>query len=80
MGVVNIYRDKTNLMMGDQSKQKQFEHITTPLNFALARIVSQDIIVRYNAIFLQEILDSVTISDLECAILDDEENKGVSHG
>ncbi|CAH0527627.1 hypothetical protein [Vibrio alginolyticus] len=80
MGVVNIYRDKTNLMMGDQSKQKQFEHITTPLNFALARIVSQDIIVRYNAIFLQEILDSVTISGLECAILDDEENKGVSHG
>ncbi|WP_373960365.1 hypothetical protein [Vibrio gigantis] len=61
MGVVNIYRDKTHLMMGNESKQKQFEHITTPLNYALARIVSQDIVSRYNANFLRALLESGNI-------------------
>ncbi|MCZ4338180.1 hypothetical protein [Shewanella colwelliana] len=61
MGVVNIYRDKTDIMMGTRSKQKEFGHITTPLNYALARIVSQDILARYYANFLQAILESANI-------------------
>ncbi|MCG9782624.1 hypothetical protein L1D52_09680 [Vibrio brasiliensis] len=68
MGVVNIYRDKTNLMMGDESKQSQFEHVTTPLNIALARIVSQDIVARYYANFLITILDSANLTAPELGV------------
>jgi len=63
MGVVNIYRDKKDLMMGNKQKQKQFEHITTPLNFALAKIVTRDILHRYHANLLQEMLDFAIIKN-----------------
>ena len=61
MGVVNIYRDKTDLMMGNPKKQEQFEHITTPLNFALSKIVAHDMVHRYHANLLQDILSFATI-------------------
>ncbi|MGF1903552.1 hypothetical protein [Aliivibrio salmonicida] len=57
MGVVNIYRDKPDLMMGNASKQQQFVHITTPLNFALSKIVAHDMVYRYNVNLLKDILD-----------------------
>lgn len=62
MGVVNIYRDKTNLMMGNRQKQEQFEHITTPLNFALSKIVAHDMLYRYHAGLLQGLLNFASIS------------------
>jgi hypothetical protein len=63
MGVVNIYRDKTNLMMGNQQKQEQFEHITTPLNFALSKIVAHDMLYRYHAGLLRGLLKFAKVSD-----------------
>ncbi|ELV7518859.1 hypothetical protein QMU85_003926, partial [Photobacterium damselae] len=63
LGVVNIYRDKTNLMMGDIKKQKQFEYITTPLNYALAKIIAHDVLHRYHASALQDILCFANISE-----------------
>ncbi|ENT6849355.1 hypothetical protein ACFD7P_000890 [Vibrio vulnificus] len=62
MGVVNIYRDKTNLMMGNQQKQEQFEHITTPLNFALSKIVAHDMLYRYHAGLLRGLLKFAKVS------------------
>ncbi|WP_318516464.1 hypothetical protein [Photobacterium leiognathi] len=43
-GVVNIYCDSPDLMLGNEQKQQQFAHITTPLNISLARITSSHII------------------------------------
>lgn len=63
MGVVNIYRDKPNLMMGNASKQQQFVHITTPLNFALSKIVAHDMVYRYNVNFLRDVIDIAEIDD-----------------
>ncbi|KAA8678600.1 hypothetical protein [Vibrio gigantis] len=61
LGVVTISRDKKAMMMEEESKLEQFEHITTPLNFALCKIVHFDALHRYHINLLQEILDSVSI-------------------
>ncbi|MBB1465024.1 hypothetical protein H5300_17095 [Vibrio sp. SG41-7] len=66
MGVVNIYRDKPDLMMGNASKQQQFVHITTPLNFALSKIVAHDMVYRYNVNFLKDVLDFVNQDSEDC--------------
>ncbi len=66
MGVVNIYRDKPDLMMGNASKQQQFVHITTPLNFALSKIVAHDMVYRYNVNFLKDVLDFASIENKDC--------------
>ena len=63
MGVVNIYRDKKNLMMGNTEKQEQFEHITTPLNFALSKIVAHDMVYRYYSNILSYFIESEVDSD-----------------
>ncbi|WP_133151271.1 hypothetical protein [Vibrio lentus] len=66
MGVVNIYRDKPDLMMGNASKQQQFVHITTPLNFALSKIVAHDMVYRYNVNFLKDVLDFANQDSEDC--------------
>ena len=63
MGVVNIYRDKKNLMMGNTEKQEQFEHITTPLNFALSKIVAHEMVYRYYGNILSHFIESECGSD-----------------
>jgi hypothetical protein len=63
MGVVNIYRDKKNLMMGNTEKQEQFEYITTPLNFALSKIVAHDMVYRYYGNILSHFIESECDSD-----------------
>ncbi|WP_107305833.1 hypothetical protein [Photobacterium phosphoreum] len=65
LGVINIYRDKTNIMLGNSTKQQQFEDITTPLNYALAKIVTHDILHRYHTNILLEILKLATIDEQE---------------
>lgn len=65
LGVVTISRDKKTMMMGERSKQEQFEHITTPLNFALCKITHYDALHRHHINLLQKILDSVKIDTTE---------------
>jgi hypothetical protein len=65
LGVVNIYCDSANLMMGKRKKQEQFTHITTPLNSSLARIMSINLVMEYYLNVLKEIQKHANISTNE---------------